>query len=66
MSFLPGIKNNNVSQYADDSSFMVRSIKEDVDEFVKILETFSQVSGMKINWEKSCAYWFDKHMHKPE
>jgi hypothetical protein len=45
---------------------MVRGVKENVDELVKILETFSQASGMKINWEKSCAYWFDKHTHKPE
>ena len=21
---------------------------------------------MEINWEKSCAYWFDKFTHKPE
>lgn len=21
---------------------------------------------MKINWEKSCAYWFDKYTHKPK
>ena len=45
---------------------MVRGTKEDVDELVKILETFSQASGILINWEKSCAYWFDKHTHKPE
>ena len=45
---------------------MVRGTKEDVDKLVKILETFSQSSGMEINLEKSCAYWYDKHMHKPE
>jgi hypothetical protein len=45
---------------------MVRGTKEDVDELVRILETFSQASGMEINWEKSCAYWFDKYTHKPE
>jgi hypothetical protein len=27
---------------------MVRGVKEDVDELVKILETFSQTSGMEI------------------
>ena len=65
--FLPGGKKQQcISQYADDSSFMVRGTKEDVDKLVRILETFSQTSGMEINWEKSCAYWFDKHMHKPE
>jgi hypothetical protein len=65
--FLPGGKKlQYISQYADDSSFMVRGAKEDVNELVKILETFSQASGMEINWKKSCTYWFDKHTHKPE
>jgi hypothetical protein len=65
--FLPrGKKQQYISQYADDSSFMVKGAKEDVDELVGILKTFSQASGMEINWEKSCAYWFDKHTHKPE
>ena len=45
---------------------MVRGTKEDVDKLVRILETFSQASGMEINWEKSCAYWFDKYTHKPD
>lgn len=21
---------------------------------------------MEINWDKSCVYWFDKYIHKPE
>ena len=65
--YLPGGKKQHyISQYADDSSFMVRGTKEDVDEFVKILETFSEASGMEINWEKSSAYWFDRHIPKSE
>ena len=43
---------------------MVRGTEEDVDELVRILETFSQSSGIKINWENPCAYWFDKYTHK--
>ena len=63
--YLPGDnKQQCTSQFADDSSFMIKYTKEDVDEFVKTLETFSQASGMDINWKKSCAYWFDKHTHK--
>lgn len=45
---------------------MIRDIKEDEDELVRIFESFSQASGMRINWENSYAYWFDKHMHKLE
>jgi hypothetical protein len=65
--FFPGGKKQQcISQYADDFSFMVRGAKDDVDELVKILETFSQASGMEINWEKSCDYWFNKHTHKSD
>ena len=65
--YLPGGKKQHcISQYADDSSFMVRDTKDDVDELVKILETFSEASGMQINWDKSNAYWFDRLIPKPE
>ena len=45
---------------------MIRGEKRDVDEMVRILKVFYEASGMRINWEKSCAYWNDKFMHKPE
>ena len=61
-----GKKQQSISQYVDDSSFMVRGEKMYVDELVRILKVFSAASGMEINWEKSSAYWFDKHTHKPE
>ena len=37
-----------------------------MDEFVQLLGFFSKASGMEINWEKICAYWFDKYTHKPD
>ena len=64
--YLPGgRKQQCISQYADDSSFMVRGEKKDVDELVRLLTIFSKASGMEINWDKSSAYWFDKFTHKP-
>ena len=45
---------------------MVRGDKRYVDELVRILEVFNEAPGMEINWEKSCAYWFDKCTHKPD
>lgn len=64
---LPGGKKQQfISQYADDSSFMVKGEKKDVDELVRLLKRFSEASGMEINWKKSSAYWFDKYTHKPE
>ena len=65
--FLPGGKKHQcISQYADDSSLMIRGVKKDIDEMVRILKTFSEASGMEINWTKSCAYWYDKYTHKPD
>ena len=63
--YLPGGKKQHcISLYADDSSFMKRGEKNDVDELVRLLTTFSKASEMEINWDKSCAYWFDKFTHK--
>ena len=45
---------------------MVRGTKEDVEELVKILETFSEASGLQINWKKSSAYWFNRLIPKLE
>ena len=54
---LPGGKKQQyISQYADDSSFMVKDEKKDVDGLVRLLKMFSEASGMEINWEKSSVY----------
>ena len=65
ITLLGGKKQQSISQYADDSSFMVRGEKRYVDELVRLLKVFSEASGIEINWEKSSAYWFDKFTHKP-
>jgi hypothetical protein len=47
---LPGDKKQqSISQYADDSSFMVRGEKKYVDELVRLLKVFSEASVMEIN-----------------
>lgn len=43
---------------------MVKGTKEDMDELIRILETFNKTSGMKINLKKLCLYWFVKYTHK--
>lgn len=43
---------------------MVRVDKHCVDELVKIFKMFRKTYGMEINWDKSCAYWFDKYTRK--
>lgn len=61
-----GSKRHTISQYANDSLFMVRGNKQYIDELVRLLKLFGEASCMEINWEKSCAYWFDKYTHKPD
>ena len=61
-----GQKQQSISQYADDSSFMIRGEKKYIDELVRLLKVFNGTSGMEINWEKSCAYWLDKYTYKPQ
>ena len=51
-----GIKEQSISQYADDFSFIVRGKKRYVDELVRLLKGFSAALGIKINWKKPCAY----------
>ena len=46
---LPGDrKQQYISQYTNDSSFMVRGDKHYVDEMMRILKVFIEASGMKI------------------
>ena len=63
-----GNKQQIISQYADDSSVVVRGDKKYVEELVKILMVFSDTSKIEIKWNKSCVYWFDndKYTYKPE
>lgn len=35
-----------------------------MDEHIRLLTTFSITSGMEINWDKYCAYRFDKFIHR--
>ena len=45
---------------------MIRGEKKFIDELVRLLKIFSEASEMEINWDKSCAYLYDKYTHKPE
>lgn len=57
---------NNV--YLNTMMIPPSSLEEEktyVDELVKLLGAFSAVLGMKTNWHKSSAYWFDRHIPKP-
>lgn len=58
-------KQQCISQNAHNFLFRVRGDKKCVDKLMRLLTNFSDASKTEINWEKSCAYLFDKYMHKP-
>lgn len=49
-------KQQCISQYADDFSFLVRGGKPFIDEFVHLLGIFSKTSRTYINWHQSSAF----------
>ena len=44
----------NILQYADDTTFFGKTSMENVKAIKAILRTFELVSGLKINFAKSC------------
>ena len=48
--FLLGDKKQQcISEYVDDSLFMIRGVKKDINEMIRILKIFSESSGMEID-----------------
>jgi hypothetical protein len=55
---LPGsVKQQLISQFANDTSFMLRAIQSNATNLIRLLENFKDVAGLEINWTKSHAYW---------
>jgi hypothetical protein len=46
-----------ISQFADDTTLFLDGTKESFLECIKALTDFSSMSGLIINYEKSCAVW---------
>jgi hypothetical protein len=56
---LPGTPEpQTLLQYADDSSLTIRGEEQVVNYTVSTLDMFNTVSGLTLNWTKSCAYWW--------
>ena len=62
-----GIQVNNleylISQYADDTTFTLNDSRESLEECLKLLKLFSEISGLCINIEKSKVIWIGKKKH---
>ena len=65
-----GMKINNseylLSQYADDSSFILDGGDNWVRKSLNILEKFSECAGLKTNLEKTEAIWIGSKVHSTE
>jgi hypothetical protein len=44
-----------ISLYADDVALFIRPIEQELDLTIKILEIFGEASGLRTNFQKSCA-----------
>jgi exonuclease III len=58
---IKGIKIYNteckISQFADDTTMLLEGDKESYEELFLTLHTFEQISGLKINYDKTCNVW---------
>ena len=65
-----GMKINNseylLSQYADDSSFILDEGDDSLRISLNILERFSEYAGLKTNLEKTEAIWIGSKVHSKE
>ena len=61
---LPQGEQQSILQYLNNILFMMRREKRFIDELVHLLKKNCDESGLEINREKFCAYWFDKYTHK--
>ena len=65
-----GMKINNseylLSQYADDSSFILDEGDDSVRKSLNILEKFSECAGLSANLEKIEAIWIRSKVHSKE
>lgn len=57
-------KSFRVSQYADDSTFFVSDL-ESVSHLLRLLASFTKLSGLRINLQKSHLLLLGSHLHPP-
>lgn len=49
-----------ISQFADDTSLFLEGDKKSYEELFKELDYFEKISGLKINYEKTCNVWLGR------
>lgn len=46
-----------ISQFADDTTILLEGDEKSYEELFKVLNEFEQMSGLKLNYEKTCNIW---------
>jgi len=58
---IKGVKINDeefkISQFADDTTLLLEGDKESYEELFKELNIFENISGLKLNYDKTCNVW---------
>jgi len=49
-----------LAQFADDTSFTLLGEERPVKYLINTLDTFCEGSGLVLNWDKSCGYWWTR------
>ena len=54
-----------ISQFADDTSFMLKGDKNSYVKLFQILDNFYHLSGLKLNYDKTYNVWLGSHKNRP-
>ena len=55
-----------ISQYADDTSLILDGSSESLDAFLRTLQHFAEISGLKMNVDKTEVVWIGKKKHSSD
>ena len=58
-------KEYRVSQFADDTSFLLNGDKKSFEKVFTILDSFYNVSGLKLNYDKTVNVWLGCKRNSP-
>ena len=61
-----GIEEGKISQYADDSTLILDGSQLSLGEALDVLDTFSNISGLKVNYDKTEALWIGALRKNPK
>jgi hypothetical protein len=58
-------KENKITQFADDTSLCLDGSERSLIESIKILDTYAEISGLQINYDKTQIIWIGSRKNSP-